>query len=713
MKQILNFTPFTFQEKSINDLIDIINLNNGGFIWDETGLGKTITSLTTAINISNDILIISPKYNQGSWNYISNIAKIQYPELSIDVITAQSLHKVKSKYDFIIIDEVHNYRNLKSKTVKDLFLLIHNNHSKTLLLSATPYNNNFKEFKTICNFLCLKNDSLAFHTLGKLMNEIIELENKIKTFDRFNLRFSSFKSIGELVTLEGNLRGKVTMLKTVLSSLTVRNTRAKIKELYPNDISMMGSFPKINNFDKLEVKYESGFYEKIDKTVKLINKMKLVRQNIINYIIIKNINNKTDIDFCGIYKSLLFKRLESSTNSFKSTIGRGLSELYEFKKSIVNGKIELGGTYYGFYNLDLLYSHIEDDIRDFTTLNDLWSTENDLPKLDALKGLLETLNGKTIIFTEYKDTFDILINKFPKALTFDSSTSENVLETIRKEFDNNVPLNERTNKYNLLICTDVLSEGINLHQANNIVHYDNKWNPSKITQRNGRIDRITINSNIPKDINVYSFQVDCIIEDIIKLQNKIDTKNHWSDVFKSIDYNSNPFELKRFEPFLNMKTLSVKANVHSHKISKIIRNSSYDFMYSDSVMLNLLTNEMVINKNMLNELKKSKYLGYIDHIERDIVSIKRSYHIDHFIREAKLLKSKIRDYVSNQLYMDQYESILKELFIREKLNACSSFLINLDNCYNENQFIGEIQCMNVIFTEKGIIYEDQILIPLK
>ena len=42
----------------------------------------------------------------------------------------------------------------------------------------------------------------------------------------------------------------------------------------------------------------------------------------------------------------------------------------------------------------------------------------------------------------------------------------------------------------ILITTDVLSEGVNLQQARHIINYDMPWNPMKLVQRHGRIDRI-------------------------------------------------------------------------------------------------------------------------------------------------------------------------------------------------------------------------------
>src|SRR5262249_46452428 len=49
---------------------------------------------------------------------------------------------------------------------------------------------------------------------------------------------------------------------------------------------------------------------------------------------------------------------------------------------------------------------------------------------------------------------------------------------------------EERDRFDILLCTDVLAEGMNLQQCRNIVNYDLPWNPMRLVQRHGRIDRI-------------------------------------------------------------------------------------------------------------------------------------------------------------------------------------------------------------------------------
>jgi superfamily II DNA/RNA helicase len=83
--------------------------------------------------------------------------------------------------------------------------------------------------------------------------------------------------------------------------------------------------------------------------------------------------------------------------------------------------------------------------------------------------------GKSIIFTESKETAEYLAEKlekiFPKKVIFFSGqSSNNEREIVMDNFDANA--DNKKDDYKILITTDVLSEGANLHQANMVVNYD-------------------------------------------------------------------------------------------------------------------------------------------------------------------------------------------------------------------------------------------------
>ncbi|MCD8297868.1 MAG: SNF2/RAD54 family helicase, partial [Prevotella sp.] len=73
-------------------------------------------------------------------------------------------------------------------------------------------------------------------------------------------------------------------------------------------------------------------------------------------------------------------------------------------------------------------------------------------------------------------------------LVITSNNRDNLFKTIRENFDANY--NNKLDDYNIILTTDVLAEGVNLHRANVIVNYDTPWNSTRLMQRIGRVNRI-------------------------------------------------------------------------------------------------------------------------------------------------------------------------------------------------------------------------------
>jgi superfamily II DNA/RNA helicase len=77
-----------------------------------------------------------------------------------------------------------------------------------------------------------------------------------------------------------------------------------------------------------------------------------------------------------------------------------------------------------------------------------------------------------------------------------------LFDTIKANFDANVPLDKQRNDYSIILTSDVLAEGVNLHRSNVIVNYDSPWNASRLMQRIGRVNRI---GSVAENIYNYMF----------------------------------------------------------------------------------------------------------------------------------------------------------------------------------------------------------------
>ena len=116
-------------------------------------------------------------------------------------------------------------------------------------------------------------------------------------------------------------------------------------------------------------------------------------------------------------------------------------------------------------------------------------------------------NRKVLIFSEFADTANYLnkklIEKKYKVFIYTSKEGSKAKnrEIISSEFDANSKVIK--NNFNVLVATDAIAEGYNLNQAGTIINYDIPYNPTKVIQRVGRINRI--NKKVFDDLFIYNF----------------------------------------------------------------------------------------------------------------------------------------------------------------------------------------------------------------
>ena len=116
-------------------------------------------------------------------------------------------------------------------------------------------------------------------------------------------------------------------------------------------------------------------------------------------------------------------------------------------------------------------------------------------------------SGKLVIFTESKETAEELKGYLKKisdhrVLCISAKNRKTEELTIRNNFDANLEPEKWQDNFNIIITTEVLAEGINLHRSNVIVNYDVPWNATRLMQRIGRVNRI---GSRAKRIYVYNF----------------------------------------------------------------------------------------------------------------------------------------------------------------------------------------------------------------
>lgn len=163
-------------------------------------------------------------------------------------------------------------------------------------------------------------------------------------------------------------------------------------------------------------------------------------------------------------------------------------------------------------------SNFERDLKkDIELLKEIqkeWANNIRDPKYDYLKqklseSIAKNRKRKIIIFTEFSDTANYVYDKlskegFTRVFKYSSEDSSNENKRIiRANFDAGLDVSKQDDDFDIIIATDAISEGFNLHRAGTIINYDIPYNPTRVIQRVGRINRV--NKKVFDELYIYNF----------------------------------------------------------------------------------------------------------------------------------------------------------------------------------------------------------------
>ncbi len=254
-------------------------------------------------------------------------------------------------------------------------------------------------------------------------------------------------------------------------------------------------------------------------------------------------------------KILLVKRLESSFYAFRQSINRFICSYEKFLEEFDKGNVYVSKKYinkiFEFLENDndeaiqklieedkaLKYSSqefdpkyrglLEKDLKTLREIQKMWNTIDRDPKLLQFLDILSShpilKKNKLIVFTESKETADYLnenLKKY-KVMEFTGGSSEYTRRKVIENFDPKA--HSPRDDFRILISTEVLSEGVNLHKSNVVINYDIPWNPTRMMQRVGRINRV---DTIFDKIYTFNFFPSKQSNDLIKLKEAAAAKIH-------------------------------------------------------------------------------------------------------------------------------------------------------------------------------------------
>jgi len=208
----------------------------------------------------------------------------------------------------------------------------------------------------------------------------------------------------------------------------------------------------------------------------------------------------------------IFELLENDDDAaVQYLIDEGKAEQFASSDFSSEYRDDLQHDYDALLEIKKLWMHLDRDPKLLKFLSEL-SSDSGLQK------------NHLVIFTESKETADYLFKnlnkKYPdKVLCYTGGSGEATRNKVIENFD--ARARDQKNKYRILVSTEVLSEGVNLHRSNTVINYDIPWNPTRMMQRVGRINRVDTTF---KKIYTFNFFPTVQSNDQIKLKEAAEAK---------------------------------------------------------------------------------------------------------------------------------------------------------------------------------------------
>lgn len=521
----IDFKRLEYQEQAVLNAKKILEEYGGVFVSDVVGLGKTYIATMLAGQIEGRTLVIAPpmlleKDNPGSWKNAFSDFRVHADYESVGKLD-DILEKGTDKYQNIIIDEAHRFRTESNITYEKLAQICRG--KKVILVTATPYNNSPKDILSQIK-LFQKGKKSTIPNLPDLESFFNGLEKRLKNLDRKRDHAQYIQTVKDNAK---EIREKV------LKYLMVRRTRTEITKYFDADLKKQNmKFPDVENPEPLFYELSEIEDDVFNQSIELISKQfKYSRYMPMLYFKgkVDQLEEQSQKNMGKFMKILLVKRLESSFFAFKNSVDRFI---YSYEMFIQ--EFEKGNVYVSKKHTNKIFELLENDddaaiqkliddekavkynaadfradeeknfLKDLKSdlfilhrIKQLWGKIDRDPKL--VKFLYQLVhseilkNNKLIIFTESKETAEYLTKNINEkysraALCYTGDSSEATRDIVIKNFDDKARHPE--DDYRILVATEVLSEGMNLHRSNVVINYDIPWNPTRMMQRVGRINRL-------------------------------------------------------------------------------------------------------------------------------------------------------------------------------------------------------------------------------
>ena len=630
-----NIKLTAFQRDAVDISIDLINSYDGSIIADSTGLGKTnmgIEIMRKKIhNEGKKTMLVAPaQVLQSVWDAKLKDADISLRErISMESMGRESflddLHKYRN-IDFVVIDESQNFRSKNAQRRLNLMKMLAVGKSKqVLLLTATPINNSLMDLYYQLSIITKERDDYFWESVGivNLRKHMLDATNK-------------------------DLQQGLHKIQQLLDDVMVRRTRSFIREAYHDD-QINGQPITFPEHEYKPIKYDlvavSG--DVFHRLFNAIQSLTMAPYGLERYNMgLPYEERDSHRVLAHLQTVLLLKRFESSIWAVKTSINRKI-RMYEYvEHTLRQGKIlrvrefnkaiakcrarETDGDSDGAdpedelakriqqvavenlssnYDKTSMLADIGSDLETLRSLQEELTTVTADKKFEAVRDTimtdraLEREGCKVLIFTEYTDTAEHLFKnmcetfKKKEVLLIHGGTKPEARQKHIRRFSPKANLEDEVlneKEADILISTEVLSEGQNLQDCNYVINYDLPWNPMRIVQRTGRVDRLTSEHRIVHSRACYP---DKQLDELLQLMGNLWDKIHTAALVVGTD-NEILGEASYPKEFNGRRAMDIRVLAGQGDSGEVIRRLES-------------TSDMMTQSTPFNEIKKHvKEIGF-------------------------------------------------------------------------------------------------------
>ena len=541
-----------FQEDAVKKARKILARYDGVIIADSVGLGKTWIGKKLledfAYHMRQKAIVICPASLREIWQ-----AELADATISASVISQEELGREEfdprpwADAEVVLIDESHNFRNPNAQRYASIESVLGANgrrgrdssRKKVILLTATPINNDLMDLYSQLSLVTGGDRSyFAASGIGDLYRYFLAARRSTRLQDG---AFALFNLLEEVVIRrtrafirsaypEATIAGKKVHFPARRLRTVQYNLEATYGGIYDEIVSGIESLAlapyNLEAYKKKGVEvdefeagreqalvgiFKSRYLKRFESSVEAfrisVRRALAFLKTFESYILDGRVLRSGDFHRAMSFLATEDEDDDATPRSLADEMDASADarHLLERMESIDPGK----------YDLRRMHDALQHDIEGLSLI---WervksiSPKDDI-KLTTLKDILAgKLRGqKALIFTYYKDTARYLYSQLgnadnPEAAAFQKRLGRVLIRRMDSGADakervrmvrafapkaNRAPeIAETEKEIDILISTDVLSEGQNLQDCGYLINYDLHWNPTRMVQRAGRIDRI-------------------------------------------------------------------------------------------------------------------------------------------------------------------------------------------------------------------------------